>query len=116
MQVSDMLCKLIGQWHVPDVEQRSHAEDVVTPLVVAVNQGTDKTSDNHNDGHEQRGHDVGERKASSEQELKEQQREGDKPLDVPHIPDLACVCVTARPLGYDGSYSKGSESCCTEYK
>ena len=52
MQVSDELCKLIEQGHVPDVEQRSHAEDVVTPLVCARHQGCYETGHNKDDGHE----------------------------------------------------------------
>ena len=61
MQVSDQLCKLIGQRHVPDVEQRSHAEDVVTPLVCARHQGCYETGHNKDDGHEQGGEDIRER-------------------------------------------------------
>lgn len=70
---------------IPNVEESRNTEDVVTPLVVAVHEGADETSNDHDDGHEQCGHNVGERKAGSEQKLKEQQREGDEPLDVPHI-------------------------------
>ena len=85
MQVSDELCKLIGQWYVPDVEQRSHAEDVVTPLVGAVDEGTNQASDDNDRRHENGGDDVGEREAGSEEHREDEEREGDEPLDVPHI-------------------------------
>ena len=71
--------------HSPDVEEGDGAEDVVAPLVVAVDESTDETSHDHDDGHEEGGHDIGERKTSGEQQLKEEEREGDEPLDVPHI-------------------------------
>jgi len=87
---------------VPDVEQGSHTEGVVTPLVVAVDERANQTSHDEDDGHEQRGDDLGERNTSGEQELEKQEREVDEPLDVPHIPDLTRRRSGVTELDIDG--------------
>ena len=69
----------------PNVEEGSAAKDEVAPLVVAVDQGTDESGDDEDNAHEERRHDVREGETSGQQQLKEQQREGDEPLDVADI-------------------------------
>lgn len=69
----------------PDVEEGGNTEDVVAPLVVAVDEGADETHDDKDDAHEERRHDVGERQTGGQQQLKEQQRERDEPLDVADV-------------------------------
>lgn len=68
----------------PNVEQCSHTEGVVTPLVCARDQSCDEASDDKDNAHEEGGEYVGERKAGGKEELKEQKRECDEPLDVSH--------------------------------
>ncbi len=70
--------------NIPDVEQRDAAESVVTPFVGGRYESSDQSHRNHDDAHEERGEDVGERKAGGEKELQQQQREADEPLDVMH--------------------------------
>lgn len=84
-----------------------------------MDEGTDQAGDDNNDSHEERGHDVGERETGGEENRQKQKREGDEPLDVPHIlrrnepcrrvsiddytnPDLARLTV-ATELSLDGS-------------
>ena len=74
-----------GGGGLPDVEESRTAESVVTPLVGAVNESTDQTGDDDKDRHEQGRHDVREGQAGAEENLQDQQREGDEPLDVPHV-------------------------------
>ena len=50
-----------------------------------MHESTKKTRDDEGDGHEKGGHDVGERKTGGQEELKEQEGEGDEPLDVADI-------------------------------
>lgn len=50
-----------------------------------MHESTNKARNDEGDGHEKGGHDVGERKTSGQEELKEQEREGDEPLDVADI-------------------------------
>lgn len=70
---------------IPDVEESAAAEDIVTPLVGAVDEGTNKTADDKGDAHEEGGHDVGEREAGGEENRQEEERESNEPLDVPHV-------------------------------
>ena len=70
---------------IPDVEEREAAEDVEAPLVGTVDEGTDQATDDHEGTHEERGHDIGERETGGEENREEEEREGDEPLDVPHI-------------------------------
>lgn len=70
---------------VPDVEESAAAKDVVTPLVGAVDESTDKTANDQGDAHEEGGHDVGEREAGGEENRQEEEGESNEPLDVPHI-------------------------------
>ena len=69
----------------PHGEEICTTEDIVAPLVGAVDEGTDETTDDEGNTHEQGGHDVGEREAGGEEDGQEEEREGDEPLDVPDI-------------------------------
>lgn len=70
--------------HIPDVEQRGYTKRVVTPLVGARHKGSNETGDDEDDAHEECREDVGQRQTGGEEELKEQERECDEPLDVTH--------------------------------
>lgn len=74
---------------VEDVEQSQHANEEVTPLVRAANKRTDQTSDDHHlvDENDEKngwpGH------ASGEQQVHEQQRCSNDPVNVANVEDLA---------------------------
>jgi len=86
---------------VPDVEERDAAESIETPLVGAVDKGTNETTDDNEHRHEEGGHDVREGQTGGEENRQEQDWEGDEPLDVPHIPDLTSLAITTE-FGRDG--------------
>lgn len=68
--------------HVPDIEQSEEPKCIVTPLVAGWHEGTDEARDDENNAHEHDSEDVGGDEPSEEEELKEQQGEGNKPLNV----------------------------------
>ena len=69
----------------PDVSQGAGTEDIVAPLVVAGDEGTDQAVHNEDNGGEASQGNVRNRQASRKQELKQQERQADEPLDVAHI-------------------------------
>lgn len=96
----------------PDVEHSNEAEGIETPLVGAADQSTNETADDSGDGHEESGHDIGEREAGGEENLKEEEREGDEPLDVAHIPDLTSTLFTEFGLDRSSTEIRGHGEVC----
>ena len=70
---------------IPDVEEGDRGERPVTPLVGAAHKCTDQKRDDIDDREEQRDRDVGESDSGDEQQLKEQSREDNEPLDVSYV-------------------------------
>lgn len=73
----------------PDVEEGDTSEDEETPLVLGLDETTDKTSDDHDNVEEDKGDDVGKGEAGGEDKGEEQSRGGDEPVDVPNVPKLS---------------------------
>lgn len=74
---------------VPDVEQRHAAEHEVAPFEGADNERTNQAANDKYPCHEHGGEDVGEGKTGGKEQLKEEQRQGDEPLDVTNILKIA---------------------------
>ena len=74
-----------GCLSLPDIEQSHRGEREVAPLVGALNESTDEESDDVNERHEHGCHDVRKSEASDEQQLEQEAREDQEPLDVPNV-------------------------------
>jgi hypothetical protein len=70
--------------HVEDVEERDAAESEVAPLVAGPDERAGKTGDDHDPINQDDVEDRGPGHAGSEQQVGEQQRSGDEPIDVTH--------------------------------
>jgi hypothetical protein len=75
---------LNGQ-HIPDVRKGEAAEGEVSPLVARGDEGADEAGDDHDEVHEDDGDDVRERKARVEEQLEEEERSRDRPVDVANV-------------------------------
>lgn len=71
-----------------DEQERSASEDEVSPLVVGLDKSANKTSHNHDLIHENGVRDRGPRKTRGKQQIKQQQRRSNEPVDVAHVEDL----------------------------
>ena len=84
----------------PDnVEESNTAEDEVTPLVRAANEGADETSDNHDFVNEDDEQKSGPGDGSSQHQIEEKQRGSDEPIDVADIKDLTVHTADLRHVG-----------------
>lgn len=82
---SELKCAATESWDIPDVDESTSTEDIVTPLVVAGHQCTNQAADDKDDSGEGSENNVRDREAGCEQELKQQERQGYEPLDVSHV-------------------------------
>lgn len=71
----------------PNVDESGATKGKVTPLVDRDNKRTDETGDDHDLVKEDQGDDVRKRETGSHDELKQQGRGGDDPVDVTSVPD-----------------------------
>lgn len=86
---------------VQDVEQRQHGKGKVTPLVRALDQCADKTSDDHdfvNEDDEENGRD---RRAGSKKKVQKKQGSSDDPVDVSNVEDLSSLGTTELDFDWD---------------
>lgn len=72
----------------PDVEQSGATKGEETPFVGRLDEGTDKTGDNHDKVEEDEGDNVREWETGGENKGEEQSWGGDDPVDVSSVPDL----------------------------
>jgi len=72
---------------VDDVEESDAAENKVSPLVTALYESTDKTSDDHDLINDNNPHDGRPWHAGSEEQVDEQKRRSDEPVDVSDVVD-----------------------------
>jgi hypothetical protein len=88
------------------VQESSTTKGKVTPLVGGLDQGADKTSDDHNQVDKDYPHDGGPWHTSSEQKIHEQKRGSDDPVNVTHVEDLTVYSgdsrVATSELNIDG--------------
>jgi hypothetical protein len=80
--------------HVDDVGERKAAEGEVAPLITGPDECANKTSDDHDPVNQDDVKDRWPGHAGSEKQVGEQQRSGDKPVDVADYPTLACSSAT----------------------
>ena len=85
----------------PDVDQGGTPKGKVTPLVRADDQSSDETGDDHDNVKEDQGDNVREGQSGGEDELEQETRGGDDPVDVPDVPDLPGVANVVE-LDVDG--------------
>lgn len=90
----------------PDDEQKSDAaEGEVSPLVARTDESANETRDDHDLVNEDNVQDGRPRHASGEEQVQEQERSGDEPVNVAHVEDLTVETanhrVAALPLNHD---------------
>jgi len=86
----------------PDVDESGASESKVTPLVRADDETSDETSDDHDKVKEDQGDDVREGQSGGEDQLEQEARGGNDPVDVPHVPELTGEADVVE-LDVDGS-------------
>lgn len=92
---------------VDDEEQRGGAKGPVAPFVRGARKGADQPRDDHDLVGEDRDQERGPWHAGGEEQVREQQRRGDEPVNVAHVKDLAGPrgpddVAGADELGLDG--------------
>jgi len=83
------ICSTLEDDGVGDKEESRTTENEEAPLVAGLNQSTDETSDNHDLIHDDDVEDGGPRHSAREEKVQEQQRSGEKPVDISNVEDLA---------------------------
>ena len=74
---------------VEDVEEGEHAEGPVAPLVGRLGEGANETSDDHDLIGQNGDENGGSRDASGQEEVEQEKRGGDKPVEIAYVEDLA---------------------------
>jgi len=72
----------------PDVDKSGASESKVTPLVRADDKTSDETGNDHDKVKEDQGDNVREGESGGEDQLEQEARGGNDPVDVPHVPEL----------------------------
>ena len=82
--------------HIDDETEGGAAEDEVSPLVARADESASQTGDDHDLVDKNDIHDSRPRHAGSEEQVHEQERGSDEPVDVAHIEDLTVETSNAR--------------------
>lgn len=93
--------------HVDNVEESNAAKDEVWPLVDALDKSTHQTSDNHNFVDKNNPEDGRPWHTSSEQQVHEQQRRGDEPVNVSSIEDGAVSATNDWVIAVEFDLNRG---------
>lgn len=89
---------------VDNVEEGEHAEGPVTPLVGCAGKSTNQTGDDHDLISDDSDENGGPWDTGGQEEVEEQERRGDEPVDVANVEDLAsAVDTSAVDLGRGGT-------------